>query len=63
MLVAAAAKEWGVPESEITTSESVVTHAASRRSMSYGQLATAAASMPVPSPQQLKLKEIGRAHV
>ena len=43
MLVAAAAKEWGVPESEITTSNSVVTHAASNRSMSYGQLATAAA--------------------
>jgi isoquinoline 1-oxidoreductase subunit beta len=57
MLVAAAAKEWGVPESEITTSNSVVTHAASNRSMSYGQLATAAASMPVPNPQQLKLKD------
>src|SRR5690606_21188385 len=41
MLVAAAAQEWGVPASEITTSESVVTHAASRRSMSYGQLAAA----------------------
>jgi isoquinoline 1-oxidoreductase beta subunit len=57
MLVAAAAKEWGVPESEITTADSVVTHAASRRSMSYGQLATAAMTMPVPNPQQLKLKD------
>ncbi len=57
MLVAAAAQEWGVPEGEITTSESVVTHAASRRSMGYGQLATKAASMPVPNPQQLKLKD------
>ncbi|MEY2854903.1 MAG: hypothetical protein RL030_2035, partial [Pseudomonadota bacterium] len=57
MLVAAAAQEWGVPESEITTSESVVTHAASRRSMGYGQLATKAAGMPVPNPQQLKLKD------
>ncbi len=36
---------------------SVVTHAASNRSMSYGQLATAAAAMPVPNPQQLKLKD------
>jgi isoquinoline 1-oxidoreductase subunit beta len=57
MLVAAAAKEWGVPESEITTADSVVTHAASRRSMSYGQLATAAAAMPVPAAQSLKLKD------
>jgi isoquinoline 1-oxidoreductase beta subunit len=57
MLVAAAAQQWGVPEAELTTSESVVTHAASRRSMGYGQLATKAASMPVPNPQQLKLKD------
>jgi isoquinoline 1-oxidoreductase subunit beta len=57
MLVAAAAKQWNVPEAEITTSDSVVTHTASRRSMSYGQLATAAAAMPAPNPQQLKLKE------
>jgi isoquinoline 1-oxidoreductase beta subunit len=55
--VAAAAQQWGVPASEITTSESVVTHAASRRSMSYGQLATAAASMPVPAAADLKLKD------
>jgi isoquinoline 1-oxidoreductase beta subunit len=57
MLVAAAAQQWGVPESEITTSESVVTHAASRRSLSYGQLATAAAAMPVPAASALKLKD------
>lgn len=57
MLVAAAAQEWGVPEGEITVSDSVVTHAASRRSMNYGQLATKAASMPLPNPQQLKLKD------
>lgn len=57
MLVAAAAQEWGVPASEITTSESVVTHAASRRSMSYGQLAAAAATMPVPAASELKLKD------
>ena len=57
MLVAAAAQQWGVPESEITTSESVVTHAASSRSLSYGQLATAAAAMPVPTAASLKLKD------
>jgi isoquinoline 1-oxidoreductase subunit beta len=57
MLVAAAARQWAVPEGEITTSESVVTHAASRRSMSYGQLASAAAAMPVPDVASLKFKE------
>ena len=57
MLVAAAAKEWGVPESEVTAAQSVVTHAASRRSMSYGQLATKAAAMPLPDPKALKLKD------
>jgi isoquinoline 1-oxidoreductase beta subunit len=57
MLVAAAAQEWGVPASEITTKEGVVTHAASRRSMSYGQLATKAASMPVPAANELKFKD------
>ncbi len=59
MLVAAAAQEWNVPASEITTSEGVVTHAASRRSMGYGQLADKAAAMPVPDPKSLKLKGKG----
>jgi isoquinoline 1-oxidoreductase subunit beta len=57
LLVAAAAKQWGVPESEVTTANSVVSHAASRRSISYGQIATAAASMPLPDPKNLKLKD------
>jgi len=56
MLVSAAAKNWGVPESEITTENSVVRHAATGRSASYGELAEAAASMPVPAPETLKLK-------
>lgn len=57
MLVAAAAKRWGVPASEITTSDSVVRHAASNRRASYGQLSTEAATLPVPDVQTLKLKE------
>jgi isoquinoline 1-oxidoreductase beta subunit len=57
MLVAAAAKRWGVPASEVTTSESVLLHATSNRSMSYGAAATEAASLPVPDPQALKLKD------
>jgi isoquinoline 1-oxidoreductase subunit beta len=57
LLVAAAAQQWGVPASEITTSDSTVIHAASNRRASYGSLATAAASMPVPNAAELKLKD------
>ena len=56
MLIAAAAKEWGVDASEIAAKESVLTHAASGRSATYGSLAAAAAKMPVPDPKNLKLK-------
>jgi isoquinoline 1-oxidoreductase beta subunit len=57
MLVAAAAKQWKVPESEITTAKSVVTHAPSGKSATYGELAAKAAALPVPDPKSLKLKE------
>ena len=56
MLVAAAAQQWGVPVSELATSESTVIHAASGRKASYGSLATAAAALPVPDIRSLKLK-------
>lgn len=57
MLVAAAAKEWSVPQSECTTEKSIVTHAPSKRRLSYGQLATKAAALPVPDSSLLKLKD------
>lgn len=57
MLVTAAAKQWRVPESEITTSKSVVTHAGSGKSATYGELAAKAAALPVPDAKSLKLKE------
>lgn len=57
LLVSAAAQQWGVPESEITTADSACLHAASSRKASYGSLATAAAALPAPNPQMLKLKD------
>jgi isoquinoline 1-oxidoreductase beta subunit len=57
MLVAAAAKEWKIPASEITTGDSMVMHAASGKKASYGELAEMAAKMPVPDPKTLKLKD------
>ena len=56
MLVAAAAKQWGVPASDLTTSDSTVIHAASGRTASYGSLATVAAALPVPDIGSLRLK-------
>ena len=56
MLVSAAAKTWGVPESELTTENSHVMHRASKRSLSYGELAATAATLPVPSADSVQLK-------
>jgi isoquinoline 1-oxidoreductase beta subunit len=54
MLIAAAAAEWGVPASECTAAKGMVTHAASSRAATYGQLAAAAAKMTPPANVQLK---------
>ncbi|GAB2858526.1 xanthine dehydrogenase family protein molybdopterin-binding subunit [Pseudoduganella ginsengisoli] len=54
MLVAAAAQQWQVPADSITVSEGVVTHAPSQRKATFGQLAQAAAALPVPASVQLK---------
>ena len=56
MLIAAAAQAWAVDPSEITARDSTLTHAASGKSATYGSLAAAAATMPVPDPKSLKLK-------
>lgn len=55
MLVAAAAKQWDVPAGEITVASGVVSHASA--SATFGELATAAARMPVPAGLALKPKE------
>lgn len=57
MLVTAAAKEWGVAESECRTESSKVIHDGSRRELTYAALATKAASVPVPDEKSLRLKE------
>ena len=57
MLIAAAAKEWRVPESECRTEKSRVLHAPSKRELGYGELANRAAAMPVPDDSRLKLKD------
>jgi isoquinoline 1-oxidoreductase beta subunit len=53
MLVAAAAKEWGVPAASIAVKDGVVSHASGKRA-TFGQLADAAAKEPVPAEIRLK---------
>ena len=54
MLTQAAANQWNVPVGECRTSKGVVTHAASGRSATYGQLAMAAAKLEPPKEIPLK---------
>jgi isoquinoline 1-oxidoreductase beta subunit len=54
MLVSAAAKEWKVPATELTTDKGVVYHTASKRQASYGSLAGKAAALAVPDKVTLK---------
>ena len=54
MLVEAAAKQWGVAAGECQARASVVRHAASGRSLRYGELAAAAGKLPVPDKVALK---------
>ncbi|TXN71260.1 xanthine dehydrogenase family protein molybdopterin-binding subunit [Methylobacterium sp. WL18] len=54
MLIEAAAKQWGVPASEVTASNHTLTHAKSKRSLGYGAVAQAASELPVPTNVPLK---------
>ena len=54
MLIAAAAKEWGVSAQQCVANEGVVSHPSSGRKLTYGQLANNAASLPVPQEPRLK---------
>jgi isoquinoline 1-oxidoreductase beta subunit len=54
MLVGAAAQRFGVSPSELSVKSSRVIHDRTGRSASFGELATAAAKLPVPSRPALK---------
>ncbi|MEZ5818522.1 MAG: molybdopterin cofactor-binding domain-containing protein [Hyphomicrobiaceae bacterium] len=57
MLVSAAAAQWNVPTTECRASNSVITHPASGRTITYGKVAAAAARMTPPSDADIKLKD------
>jgi len=54
MLLAAAAQKWGVNPSECRAENSTIVHAPTKRSLTYGSLAEAAAKLPVPQDVSLK---------
>jgi isoquinoline 1-oxidoreductase subunit beta len=63
LLIAAAAKTWGVPESECFASNGRVYHRATDRSLGYGQLTATAATLPAPDLNSVKLKEASEFNI
>jgi isoquinoline 1-oxidoreductase beta subunit len=57
MMMQAAAEQWNVAVSECSTEVHTVVHKTSGRRVGYGELTAAAARLPVPKTEQLKLKE------
>lgn len=56
MLIEAAARSWNAPVEECSARDSEVIHAASGRRAHYRDLAEAAAALPVPDPETVRLK-------
>jgi len=54
MLIQAAANEWKIPASECSATNSVITHAPSRRTTTFGKVAEAAARLEPPADVKLK---------
>lgn len=58
MLITAAAKRWGVPEAGCEAREHAVAHAATGRSLSFGELAGDAAKLTVPKKKDVALRPL-----
>jgi isoquinoline 1-oxidoreductase beta subunit len=58
MLEAAAAAKWGVPVSEVQARNHEIIHWPTGRTVGFGEVAQAAAALPVPARETLKLKTL-----
>lgn len=63
MLIEAAAQTWGVPADQLVTDKGKVVHSATGRSLTYGQLATKAATLPIPDEKTVRLKKEGEFRI
>jgi isoquinoline 1-oxidoreductase beta subunit len=54
MLISAAALTWGVPRSSCAAQEGGILHGASKRRLTYGELAARASTLPIPTDVPLK---------
>jgi len=54
MLISAAALTWSVPRSACAAQEGAIVHTASKRRLNYGELATKASTLPIPTDVPLK---------
>lgn len=57
MLIQAAAEIWQLPASELRAQDSAVHHDSSGRKLDYGQLVVKAATLAVPAPESVHLKD------
>lgn len=57
MLMQATAKKWGVPAGELTVKNSQITHSASEKTISFGEIAPEAAKLKVSTNPTLKSAE------
>ena len=55
-LLLAAAKTWNVPVEEVSSANSVITHAPTGRTTTYGKVASLAAETPHPDPERIRIK-------
>src|SRR4029077_8628420 len=53
MLLQSAADQWKVPAGELSVTNGIITHAASKRSTTYGKVVAAAATLPAPDPKDI----------
>ena len=57
MLLQAAADQWKVPVGELSVANGIITHGTTKRTVSYGKVAAAAAKVAPPDQKAIKLKD------